>query len=597
MAFVAGLTRRFVGKSPKATAASPTAGATSRLDSPLVVRARSKSRRLDVRLVHGSILDVSAPACVLGIFDSVNPTGAARAVDAQLGGTLSTLVQARMFGGRTGEISLLPIPRQLANTDTIAFAGLGPIDSFKPRVLEMVAENLARVFSVAGIHSFATVPIGANAGCTPEQSLESLLRGLLTGLGRSDPHHEFTTLQVCELDGARSAELWAKLESLAGANGFAEQVELVISYSAVEPSVRVSPPPPVDAVDLTYLQVAQPDRSAPRYSYSVLTAGSGAVNQTYQADVEPQEKTELTRRLDRAHPFDEEFGRQICNLYIPTGLRETVVKSLRRSPRGHLVVVHDRNCADIPWEAMYFDNWSPALEGGVSRKLQVPGVVTTRSNLPRETRLRMLVIYNPTEDLDGANDEGDFLTRLFEKNRGDVTVIARAEATRDKVLEILGNGNYDILHYAGHADFDEQSGSGGILCSDKMLVASDLDRISNVPQLVVLNGCESGRLRSQRIDRAKRAPSEQLTESLGASTTLAEALLYRGVMNFVGTYWPVNDAAALCFAGVFHNSLLGGDPLGLAIQKARKEIQQSATPRDWANYLHFGDPEYRLRRA
>ena len=38
---------------------------------------------------------------------------------------------------------------------------------------------------------------------------------------------------------------------------------------------------------------------------------------------------------------------------------------------------------------------------------------------------------------------------------------------------------------------------------------------------------------------------------------LAEAFLRGGVANYVGTYWPVGDAAAEAFAQVFSTELLG----------------------------------------
>src|SRR5262245_33083037 len=157
-------------------------------------------RHLDLRLVHGNLVDIATPAYVLGVFDNINPTGATKYVDALLGGTLTKLVQDGMLGSSEGQVSLLPTPRQRLLADMVIFVGLGRIDGFKARVLENVAENLARVVCAARLTSFTVVPLGSNAGLSPEQSIQSFLSGFLRGLARSDPGHEFQMLQVCEFD-------------------------------------------------------------------------------------------------------------------------------------------------------------------------------------------------------------------------------------------------------------------------------------------------------------------------------------------------------------------------------------------------------------
>jgi CHAT domain-containing protein len=78
--------------------------------------------------------------------------------------------------------------------------------------------------------------------------------------------------------------------------------------------------------------------------------------------------------------------------------------------------------------------------------------------------------------------------------------------------------------------------------------------------------------------------------------SLAEGFLVSGIANFIGTYWPVDDVAASLFASAFYGGLLAGKPLSVAMREARKAAK-AINPRDWANYLHFGDPLYVLRRA
>jgi CHAT domain-containing protein len=72
--------------------------------------------------------------------------------------------------------------------------------------------------------------------------------------------------------------------------------------------------------------------------------------------------------------------------------------------------------------------------------------------------------------------------------------------------------------------------------------------------------------------------------------------LVNGIANFIGTYWPVDDVAASRFANAFYAGLLAGKPLSVAMREAR-QTAKAINSRDWANYLHFGDPLYVLRRA
>ena len=88
---------------------------------------------------------------------------------------------------------------------------------------------------------------------------------------------------------------------------------------------------------------------------------------------------------------------------------------------------------------------------------------------------------------------------------------------------------------------------------------------------------------------------EKMTSNLDDQASIAEAMMLRGVMNIIGTYWPVGDRAAQEFSRNFYASLLAGDRLGLAMCKARRAVRDIGSS-DWANYLHYGDPEYVLRR-
>lgn len=571
---------------------------------PAVVGNASKSaqvapqalRPIEITVIHGNIANVSSQAYAMGVFDSVSVRGAASELDAVLQGNLAGLIQSRMFGTRLGEISLLPTPRQRMMMELIAFAGLGAIETFSHQVLHIVGQNLARVLVTAKVNNVTTIPMGVSAGCKISDFLRSFASGFLEGLNNNDQTREMLKLQICEVDKTRFEELSSELRRLAQSDFFAsrgfavsvrEQQVGTQSVTAGSSRSREQPSSPI------YLQVSSPAEDT--LDYFVLHTDVAAV-QSYVQKIEHAKQAELAASLARAAAIGADVGATLAKFYVPTKAQELIAQSLGRSKDSHLVIIHDRPSSGIPWEALYFGKTCPALEAGVSRiyRTATREKIHGRACLPRGATVRMLVIQNPTGDLKGAESEGQSLTELFSSNQGEVDVLSGKAATKASVIQALSSSTYDILHYAGHADFDEANPTNsGLICSDGRLLAADIAGLTSMPQLIFLNGCESGRLRGGPGPGA--ALSGQQFSALQSSVGLAEGFLTSGLMNFIGTYWPVDDLGATRFAQTFYKALLAGDSIGLAMRLARKEIGDAGL-RDWANYLHFGDPMYRVRQ-
>jgi CHAT domain-containing protein len=77
------------------------------------------------------------------------------------------------------------------------------------------------------------------------------------------------------------------------------------------------------------------------------------------------------------------------------------------------------------------------------------------------------------------------------------------------------------------------------------------------------------------------------------SSSVAEAFLAGGVAAFIGTHWPVGDAAALAFSDCTYRQLLEGADLGAAVLSARRRVL-ALDSLDWADYVHYGNPSFRL---
>ena len=168
-----------------------------------IVVARGGQRRLDVTLVHGSILDVPTRALVLGLFRNVDPGGAAKAIDIRLGGALTELMRSRTVSAEAGTVFVLPTARTGLLAEMVVFAGLGPFDRFNSSVIQLVSSNLVRTLVRGNVEEFSAVLFGGGSGFDVRECAQHLLRGVLGSLRDVDPQQRFRGMTICELDAAK----------------------------------------------------------------------------------------------------------------------------------------------------------------------------------------------------------------------------------------------------------------------------------------------------------------------------------------------------------------------------------------------------------
>jgi CHAT domain-containing protein len=231
----------------------------------------------------------------------------------------------------------------------------------------------------------------------------------------------------------------------------------------------------------------------------------------------------------------------------------------------------------------------PALAGGLSRRYTSDALSVARWREDRASAdaLRVLLIVDPTQDLPGAAAEGASLQEQLARRKVTCDVLAGRDATRARIVAALGSGAFDVLHFAGHAFFDaRRPDTSGLLCAGKeVLRAEHLASLGALPALVFCNACEAARVR--------RKPAARRSATVRSMTGIAEGLLASGVANFIGTHWPVGDDAAFVFSHSLYEALLQGARLGDAVLAGRQQLQVMPSV-DWADYVHYGSPEFRL---
>jgi CHAT domain len=113
---------------------------------------------------------------------------------------------------------------------------------------------------------------------------------------------------------------------------------------------------------------------------------------------------------------------------------------------------------------------------------------------------RVLIIADTTGNLHGAREEGHRLADAIQRSSPYVqlTMLVGSSATRASVKDVRQQ-SFDVLHYAGHALFDERNPerSGLLMADDTILSPMDITEAAPTsPSLVLLIGSGAARISS-----------------------------------------------------------------------------------------------------
>lgn len=563
-----------------------------------------RRRRVRIVLAKGDITKVPVHAHVIGVFEGVTPSGPAHAFDSLLAGAISDLSERKIFSGMRGKIYFMPTYKTQIPGDVLTIAGLGSFAEFQSDVIVSTAQQVIQSLLRIRVNELATVIFGGASSGDIRNCLVAMLKGFIKGLMENDQNFEFQRVIICEKDDQKFAELQTELYQLASSSLFdGTEVEFdVIRVPDMELSRRSSQLPPSSEEPvyvishLSYDLSANDQKGTYRHDISVLPPDSGTSLPQYAVQFTKAELDGYIQAVQRGAPAKlDEFGAGLAKLILPPELISSFKDVI--ASRG-LQLIHDALSTRIPWEAVKFDDVWPALMKGVSRKYQGNQAAAMFSRAQQHNQLlRILLVYNPTEDLDGAEKEGERIQKVVGKWSGQMRMkpLHGREATREAILNELTNADYDILHYAGHAGYvaDNPAQSGLVCSGSEILTGRDLAPLgSQLAPVIILNACESGRVR-------KLPPVS--TENVPAS--VAEAILNAGIMCFIATYWPVSDTGADIFADRFYETVLSGlqaggttHSVGDAVLAARQALK-AKDEGDWANYMLYGDPRFILKKS
>ena len=568
------------------------------------VAARATGRRpIEIRLSRASIVDASARALVLGVFRNVDPSGAAAAVDERLGGAVRDFTLRRMFSGQLGEVFDPARPAQRPargvrasspDSATSTTSARSPSRSSRRTSCgrwRMRASRISRRCCSARDQASRSRPRSSSSSrdsstaCGSRTAIMSSAASRSARSTRAGSPHCVAPQDPCwhASPATTSPSCWTKPRHSRDEDGG-------------RPG-RTSKRKAGAATDPAYLLVtlAEQGRGTFECRSSLLTAGAKAAVLIRRGARRP---VGTRREAWRCHS-----GRDVWSGVRPVRHGDRPVAASRDGTR--------RTRGDEPPAARRRARprgLARAVGGAAHRRLASgTGARAQPSLREREPQRRALARGPACRRSPARTDGGQPDARPAGRGAGGRGAAAGPGRIR-RAGRVPGRprglacaaapGDRPRAHTTSCTSRDTASSRRAIrrAAVSSVLPATCCAERTCRASATCRRSCSSMPARRRGCAGADARTSRQRLFGLRRSSSLAEALLDGGVANFVGTHWPVGDEAALAFSTRFYDRLLDGERAGDAMLAARRRVFELGSI-DWADYVHYGNPSFRLGLA
>jgi hypothetical protein len=284
-------------------------------------------------------------------------------------------------------------------------------------------------------------------------------------------------------------------------------------------------------------------------------------------------QTKLMREAFRSKANAQFFG-----LTLGTCLPDNVLPILKGIPADHVITLRlSPELEVLPWEWLTIDGEFLSMLHPVVR---APiGVSDSARGYPivREP-VRVLLIGDPNQGeeglpgLPGALEEVKDIANIYSEYQGIICdTLIGSQARYFKVATTLAQNDYDVIHFAGHAWFDELE-PYIILSEQVKLHSSELRSMLSrrPPAILFLNShftsfVPPGASRHE----ATQTVAEEQKPLLSGQRGFSEAASTAGVGTLIGSFYDeLIDVPARQVGVNFHKELLNGVPVARALHKA-----------------------------
>jgi hypothetical protein len=277
------------------------------------------------------------------------------------------------------------------------------------------------------------------------------------------------------------------------------------------------------------------------------------------------------------------LGRELHDRFLPDIVRRALTQlhaTLGRPPTVQVFTNDPR----FPWELLSYRDPAGAwrdflgIQTSVARWHVVEGDrVMSRppASLPIASFVSVVPRYADAPLPAGEQDLAGLSPGIRERVR---VVRGTREAFRTLVAD--ASSTISVIHFAGHGEVRATPGSppefvlrledGSIAASDWAGLLPETRRPDH--PLVFLNACGLG------------------AEARVAGTVegWASTVLEGGASGYVGGLWPLGDGTAARFAQRFYETAFAGEPVAIALSRARREFLESGDP-TYLAYVFYGD--------
>ncbi len=635
-----------------------------------------------IEIVGGDLLESDEVLIAAGLYEGLPPMGVARQLDIRLNSMISWAIEQRIIAPRLGELAYVPILHEQIKSRGILMAGLGEPGRLDRDDYRLVITNLVGATLCLGFDRIGLVLAGSShRGLPLDLAAEGLVKGATDACrralgsswsvgGKVVPSR--ITIALKERNAERFDQLMKIFDRLNSPYNLPEKVTLTLTYGDRPPPVCIiAEPDGATRADLmpntpvTRITVASSRSVASTIGaesqedvdlilqYSAMTNTAAVpirerVLKSYFANRLPERVITATTARDR-----ESYGRLLGGYFLP----EDFLRLLDEPDPDPLTLVLDHDTANYPWEMAAMKGYRGIAYFGPDLMLtrQFRSLISAAPGLApnRNSQLKILIIADPAPHmpLEGAREEGRVVVRAFalagmawgrsisldltiriepiaaEKSmqKAQKAALERwaGEALADsgvhwdiaacdplEILALLMNEHYDVIHFAGHGVFDVRTGrKGWIFDKGCLLSADEILKTRQVPRLVFANACHTSRFGDVNSPEA-----EALPEQVG----LAEAFFARGVCNYIGAGWKIDDVLAKKFATTFYLESLGvrladtsqvsvrtegkapPSTLGEALAAARRSVfpesdyLTAVAASTWGAYQHYGQMNDKL---
>lgn len=266
-----------------------------------------------------------------------------------------------------------------------------------------------------------------------------------------------------------------------------------------------------------------------------------------------------------------------------------VKEKLRTTHIADLILSLDETLIDIPWELLYDGKDFLCLKFNLGRLVRTKEKMGPPQYRNFPSKLKMLILANPTNDLKSAYLEGIYIKDQLDRRRDKISIDFKT--TQIDTLYVKKNlRDYDVVHFAGHCERDSKDpeNSGWVL-NDGRFTIQDIFALGeslSLPILVFSNACHSAEAKADLLELDYQTKTY----------SLASAFLFSGTRHYIGTIRKIEDQMSLVFSKEFYTHLINGKSVGECLRLARLKIirEHGLAALPWMSYLLYGDPHFVL---